>query len=178
VVHGAAGEVLATEGLVPAAGVVLVVAVWAVPVLGVVADLAGAAVEVADLLVVAETALDPAAGAVLVVAVWAVPVLVVVAGADLPVDEEDVAGFDVVPGVVFATPGFAVVAEALVPVVVLAVGAEVFWVVCGVVEVCGESVCAMRIPADIKLQTNMMIERFIVHPFDFNDAGKVSSPGR
>ena len=59
----------------------------------------------------------------------------------------------------------------------LGVVAEVFWGVVGA-GVCGDCVCAKRIAAETKLQTKMMIERFIGHPFKDVVEGKVSRPRR
>jgi hypothetical protein len=62
---------------------------------------------------------------------------------------------------------------------VLAVVAEVFCVgEGGAAGVCGDSVRAKRIAAEIKLQTRMIIERFIDHPFEDIVAAKVSRARR
>jgi hypothetical protein len=61
---------------------------------------------------------------------------------------------------------------------VLAVVAEVFVVVVVGAGVCGVSVCARRIAAETKLQIRMIIERFIVHPFEGIERSKVSRPRR
>jgi hypothetical protein len=113
--------------------------------------------------------LDPAAEVVLWVAVVAVPVLVAavlavvvvvvfLAAVVVPVLEVVVLCTDVV----LATP-------------VLAVVAEVFWVVAGA-GVWVESVCANIRAAETKPQARMMIKRFMVHPFKDVELGKVSSP--
>jgi hypothetical protein len=119
--------------------------------------------------------LDPVTEGVLVVATWVVAVFETAGELVLPVGGLEAAGLAVVEEVVLGVPVFAVVVEVLVPAVVfavpvlavpvLAVVEEVFWVVEGFVGVCGES-CASRIAAETKLQTRIMIERFIVHPFD------------
>jgi hypothetical protein len=126
--------------------------------------------------------LDAATEVVFPVAVWEVPVLeadaevvllVAVLGAPIEV---------VLLEVVLDARVFAVVAEVLLPaevldVLALAVVAEVFCgVVAGAAGVCGDSVCAKRIAAETKLQTSMMIERFMVHPFEDIESGKVSRP--
>jgi hypothetical protein len=122
------------------------------------------------------------------VAVWEVPVLDAAAEVVLPVVVWEAAVLGAAVEVVFVVvavdaPGFDVVVEVLFPVVVLdtpvlAVVLVVFWVVVGAVGVCVGSVCAKRIAAETKLQTKMMIERFMVRPFEDIQANKVSRPRR
>jgi len=120
----------------------------------------------------------------LVVAVWEVPVLGAAVEAVFWAVVE-VAVFAVAVEVVWLevvleAPVFAAVVEVLLPVEVLdvpalAVVAEVLWVVvAGAVGVCVDAVCARRIAAETKLQTRMMIERFMVLPFEDFEPGKVS----
>jgi hypothetical protein len=115
--------------------------------------------------------LDPAAVVVLWVTVLEVPVLgaavldavaeVVLLVAVLGAAVLEVVAEVVLLGVVLAAP-------------ILAVVAGVLWVVGA--GVCGVSVCARRIAAETKLQIRMIIERFIVHPFEGIERVKVSRP--
>jgi hypothetical protein len=106
----------------------------------------------------------------LLAAVAGVPALEVVAAVDLLDAPAGVAGLGAVVEVVLDALAFEVVPEVLPPaavfeVPVLAVVAEVFWGVAGVVGVCGESVCPRRIAAETKIQTKIISERFMIHPF-------------
>ena len=131
--------------------------------------------------------LDVPTEGVFPVAVGEVPVLDAAAEVVLPVVWE-VAVLGAAVEVVFFVvavdaPVFDVVVEVLFPVVVLdtpvlAVVLVVFWVVVGAVGACVDSVCAKRIAAETKLQTKMMIERFMVRPFEDIQANKVSRPRR
>lgn len=78
----------------------------------------------------------------------------------------EVAGLDVAAEVVLDAPVFAVVVEVFCVVVAGAAG------------FCAEFVCAQRIAAETKLQTRIMIERFMVHPFEDIEGSKVSRPRR
>jgi hypothetical protein len=136
--------------------------------------------------------LEPATEVVPWVTVWGVPVLEAATAGFLLVAVLGAPGlelvFEVVLGVglfvvVVLAPVFDDAEEVLCPaevfdIPVLAVVEDVFWVVAGVVGVCGESVCARRIAVEKKLQTKMMIKRFMVHPFENVVEGKVSRPRR
>jgi hypothetical protein len=133
--------------------------------------------------------LDPAA---VVVVLWTtapdVPVLEAAAEVVLPVAVLGAAVLAVVAAVVFL--GVVLAAPVLddavgvfwtgvvLAVPVLAVVAEVLGVVVVGAGVCGVSVCARRIAAETKLQIRMIIERFIVHPFEGIERSKVSRPRR
>jgi hypothetical protein len=107
-------------------------------------------------------------GVVLVVAVLAVLVLGEVVVAVLPVVVVEVAGLAVVDVflcvVAVDDPVLAVVA--------------VFGVVVAGGGVCVDSVCASKIPAEIKLQIRTMIECFIIHPFKNTQVDKLPRPRR
>ena len=113
--------------------------------------------------------LDPVAEVVLWVEVVDVPVLAA------PVLAVVVAVVFLAAVVVPVLDVMALCKDVVLDTPVLAVVAEVFWVVAGA-GVWVESVCANMRAAETKLQARMMIKCFMVHPFKDVELGKVSSP--